>query len=32
MDMFHLRDLRVYPYFEEEEYKVNNQKSTSTQI
>jgi len=30
--MFRSRDLRVYPYFDKEEYEVNNQKSTLTQV
>jgi len=30
--MFPSRDLRTYPYFEKEEYTVNNQKSISTQV
>jgi len=32
MDMIHSGDSRVYPYFDNEEYKVNNQKSTSTSV
>ena len=30
--MFRSRDLRVYPYLNQEEYKVNNQKSSSTWV